>query len=290
MAVWLLPGQGAQKQGMGADVLGDEEAQRVFRLGSDVLGVQLERLALHADAAELNDAFNAQAVTMAVSVAAARTRLTRGEAPDAVVGFSLGQIGGLAVSGILSLEDAFTLLKVRAEAMARACAVRPGAMLALIGAAAEKAQEAVDAAAQDQVLLVANHNSPDQRVVSGDMAAIERCESWVRQQGGKCVRLKTAGGFHTPLMHEAAEAVRKACVGLRFHDPAFPLLCNTDARPFAISEAADRLARQVESPVLFEESVGALLSQGETDFIEVGYGKVLTGLVKRIRSAKGGCR
>lgn len=290
MAVWLLPGQGAQKQGMGADVLDDEEARRVFRLGSDILGVQLERLTLHADAVELGDAFNAQAATMAVSVAAARVRLVRGETPDAIVGFSLGQISGLAVAGILSLEDTFMLLKVRSEAMAHACTERPGAMLALIGAAAEKAQEAVDASAQDQVLLVANHNSPDQRVVSGDVAAIERCESWVRQQGEKCVRLKTAGGFHTPLMHEAAEAVRKACAGLQFRNPTFPLLCNTDAQPFVVSEAADRLARQVESPVLFEESVGALLRQGETDFVEVGYGKVLTGLVKRIRSTKGSCR
>lgn len=283
MTVWLLLGQGAQKPGMGVSVLGSEQGRRIFQVGSEVLNVDLERLALHAGADEVNDAFNAQALTMAVTLASAQMRYADGQRPQAVVGFSLGQISGLALVGALSTEEAFALLKVRADAMRKACAAYPGAMLALVGPIAARAQEAVDASAQGQVLLVANHNSPDQMVVSGEVAAVERCEHWVRHMGGTGVRLNVAGGFHTPLMHMAAESVREACADVSFRTSDIPLICNTDARPFLMTEASDRLARQVESPVLFEESIRALMAYGESDFVEVGFGRVLSSLVKRIR-------
>ena len=290
MAVWLLPGQGAQAPGMGLGVLGDMEARAVFEAGSDVLGIDLVRLASSAQRPEVDDAFNAQALTMATTLACGTLLLRRGMRPSAVVGFSLGQIGALALSGMLSAEEAFALLKVRAGAMSEACREHPGAMLAVMGMELQDVQDIVDDSARGSVLVVANHNCPGQLVVSGSLDAIARCEEQVKLRKRKAVRLNTAGAFHSPLMHDAALQVAAACERMSFCEPQFPVICNTDAQPLSVGEAAKRLSLQVESPVLFEESVRSLLEGGEHDFVEVGFGKVLSGLMKRIDRTATCCR
>lgn len=282
MAVWLLPGQGAQEPGMGAGLAAVPEVADTFAIASRELGIDVERLVTEAPAEEVNEAFNAQAATMAVSVGLGRALLARGVRPDAVVGFSLGQISALPLVGALPVDQAFALLKVRSEAMAAACAAHPGGMLALLGASVAEAEALAAEQAQGQVLVAANHNAPGQVVVSGEEEALARAQAAWKAAGKRCVRLNTAGAFHSPLMADAGGAVARKCADLTFADPTVPLLCNTDAQPFTASEAADRLAAQVQSPVRFQESIEALLAAGHTEFVEVGHGKVLSNLVKRI--------
>ncbi|MCI7504521.1 MAG: ACP S-malonyltransferase [Coriobacteriaceae bacterium] len=282
MTVWMLPGQGAQKPGMGADLLELPQVAQTFALASDVLGLDLADLSRNGSAEDVNRPFNAQALTMAVSVGTGRFLQANGLAPSAVLGFSLGQIGALALAGVLSDEQAFRLLKVRATAMAAACEQVPGGMLALLGADAQDAEELCKECAGGEVLLPANYNCPGQIVISGTEAAIECAGARWKELGNKASRLNTSGAFHGPLMEQAAEAVAEACADLDFREPEVPLICNTDARPFRASEAAARLAAQVKSPVRFSQSVEYLIAQGETDFLEVGFGAVLNGLVKRI--------
>lgn len=282
MTVWMLPGQGAQKPGMGADLLELPQVAQAFALASDVLGLDLADLSRNGSAEDVSRPFNAQALTMAVSVGTGRFLQANGLAPSAVLGFSLGQIGALALAGVLSDEQAFRLLKVRATAMAKACEQVPGGMLALLGADAQDAEELCKECAGGEVLLPANYNCPGQIVISGTEAAIECAGARWKELGNKASRLNTSGAFHSPLMEQAAEAVAEACADLDFREPEVPLICNTDARPFRANEAAARLAAQVKSPVRFSQSVEYLIAQGETDFLEVGFGAVLNGLVKRI--------
>lgn len=282
MTVWMLPGQGAQKPGMGADLLELPQVAQTFALASDVLGLDLADLSRNGSAEDVNRPFNAQALTMAVSVGTGRFLQANGLGPSAVLGFSLGQIGALALAGVLSDEQAFRLLKVRATAMAAACEQVPGGMLALLGADAQDAEELCKECAGGEVLLPANYNCPGQIVISGTEAAIECAGARWKELGNKASRLNTSGAFHSPLMEQAAEAVAEACADLDFREPEVPLICNTDARPFRANEAAARLAAQVKSPVRFSQSVEYLIAQGETDFLEVGFGAVLNGLVKRI--------
>ena len=282
MTVWLCSGQGAQKPGMGADLLDLPAVADTFAVMSDALGLDLAHLAREGSQDDVNGAVVAQGLTMAVSVGVGRVLEEHGLAPDAVVGFSLGQISALVLAGVLPLADAAALLRVRAEAMAAACVANPGAMLALMGASVADAEQLCEQAAEGCVLVPANMNAPGQVVVSGTCEAIERAQQLWKEAGNRSVKLATAGAFHSPLMTDAAREVEKFCGTLAFAEPRAMLLCNTDAQPFEAARAAERLGAQVESGVMFEQSISALLEAGETDFVEVGFGGVLANLVKRI--------
>lgn len=282
MTVWLCPGQGAQKPGMGADLLKSQKVASGFEMLSDALGVDLAKLAQEGTQEEINDTVAAQGLTMAVSVGIGELLLARGIKPTAIVGFSLGQISALVLAGILSLEDAAQLLKVRSESMAAACAAEEGGMVALMGANLADAQELCAQAAGSDTLVCANHNGPSQVVISGHNTALDRAQEIWKEAGKKSVRLATSGAFHSPLMAPAANVVQDFCSTIQFNEPAVTLICNTDAKPFLVEEAASRLGRHVDNEVLFEESIQALLDDGETEFVEIGFGNVLTNLVKRI--------
>lgn len=282
MSVWLCPGQGAQKVGMGADLLKSKSVSAVFDTLSNALGVDLAQLAKEGTQEELNETVAAQGLTMAVSVGVGQLLQSKGIEPDAIIGFSLGQISALVLAGILTLEDAAQLLKVRSSSMARDCASKEGGMLALIGADLQAAQEVCAQAADGDVLVCANHNGPSQVVISGTVEAIERAQQIWSDAGKKSARLATAGAFHSPLMENAAQDIMEFCEALDFQEPKVTLICNTDAKPFLIEEASKRLSDHAKGEVLFEESVRAMLDEGQTEFVEIGYGNVLTNLVKRI--------
>ncbi|WP_165062983.1 ACP S-malonyltransferase [Adlercreutzia sp. ZJ154] len=285
MTVWLCSGQGAQKPGMGSDLLDWPLVSDTFDLMSAALDIDLKRLSREGTQEEINGAVAAQALTMAVSVGVGSVLKDAGFAPSAIVGFSLGQISALVLADVLSLSDAAALLRVRANAMARACEENPGAMLALMGATVEDARQLCCTVANGDVLVPANMNAPGQVVISGTCEAIERAQQAWKEAGKKCVKLATAGAFHSPLMSSAACEVKNFCDTLNFATPRFTLLCNTDAQPFDAEHAAGRLGAQVQNGVMFEQSVRALLEQGETDYVEVGFGGVLANLVKRIDRA-----
>lgn len=282
MTVWLCSGQGAQKPGMGADLLVVPEVADTFDVMSEGLKLDLAKLSQEGSEDEINQTEVAQALTMAVSVGVGRALQAQGRKPDAIIGFSLGQMAALVLSEMLSLKEATQLLKVRSSAMAAACAANPGGMVALMGASLEDAEDLCAQAAGSDVLVCANHNAPGQIVISGQDGALERAQQIWKDLGKRSKRLATSGAFHSPLMASAASEVETFCESLDFQTPAVTVICNTDAKPFLVEEAASRMGRQVENGVLFEESVRALISQGQTDFVEVGFGGVLTNLVKRI--------
>ena len=219
MAVWLCPGQGAQKVGMGADLLKSKTVSDVFDVLSDALDVDLAKLAKEGTQEELNETVAAQGLTMAVSVGVGRLLQSKGIESDAIIGFSLGQISALVLSGILSLEDAAQLLKVRSSSMARDCAAKEGGMLALIGADLQAAQEVCEQASEGDVLVCANHNGPQQVVISGTVEAIERAQKIWSDAGKKSARLATAGAFHSPMMENAAADIEEFCATLDFQEP-----------------------------------------------------------------------
>lgn len=299
MAVLLCSGQGAQKPHMGESLLEVPEVAEVFARASKILNLDLPDLVRNGSEEDINNTFNAQALTMALSVGIGRALEARGLAVDAVIGFSLGEISGLALSGVLSVEDAFSLLNVRAHSMDEACAKRAGGMLALLGVDEEAAREICETAlaagkeagvqitdacgaAQSEVLVLANYNCPGQIVLSGDVSAIERAQELCKERKTRCTRLATAGAFHSPLMQSASDVVREFCATLSFNEPRIPLICNTDAQPFVAAEATDRLAKQIISPVRYEQGVRYLIDAGNTEFVEAGFGGVLFNMMKRI--------
>lgn len=282
MTVWMCSGQGAQKPGMTVDLLDIDEVRSVFEAVSEGLSLDLIALAQNGKADEINRAIPAQALTFATSVGIGRALQARGLQPDAYVGFSLGQISALVLADVLSLEEGVELLRVRCEAMDVACKEHPGAMAALMGADHESVQALCDEVAHDEILVPANFNAPGQIVVSGEVAALERAEAAWKERGKKAVRLATAGGFHSPLMAQAGEAVWDVCQTLTFNEPSAPVICNTDAQEFTSTEAAHRLKKQVQQGVQFEQSIQRLIDQGQTEFVEVGFGGVLANLVRRI--------
>lgn len=283
---FLLSGQGAQKPGMGAALIeaGLPAVDETFAIAADVFGFDVADACLHAPAERLNDTAVAQPALCVLAVAQARELVARGVEPAYVAGFSLGQVGALAVSGMTSVEDAFRIAAFRCRAMAEAAAVRDGAMCALMGGEADEVAAVCEACAEGDVLVPANFNAPGQIVVSGDRAAVMRAkEAWEARPKHRAAMLATSGAFHSPLMQPAADALAGFLETIEFREPTVPLVCNVSARPLAAADAAAHLVCQVTSPVLFSQSVEWLTEQGVDTFVECGFGGVLVGLVRRIR-------
>lgn len=280
--VFLCSGQGSQKPGMGADLMDVPEVRATFECASDVLGFDVADLVLNADAAELNDTRNAQPALCVLSVAVARALMARGVQPAAVLGFSLGQVSALAVSGMLTDEATFALVKVRSQLMAEAAAAHPGAMSALLKADEDGVQALCEQCAEGDVLVPANFNCPGQIVIAGTPAAVERAEAAWAEAGKRSSRLATSGAFHSPLMASAAEGMAAYLENVEFSEARVPLVCNVTARPLSADDARESLVRHLTSPVRFDASVAALAAAGADTFVEVGFGGVLANLVKRI--------
>ena len=278
----MFSGQGSQKPGMGADLFAVEEVRATFACASDVLGFDVADLVLNAELEKLNDTRNAQPALCALSVAVARALMARGVQPAAVLGFSLGQVSALAVSGMLGDEATFALVKARSELMAEAAAAHPGAMSALLKADEDAVQALCDECAEDDVLVPANFNCPGQIVVAGTPEAVERAEAAWAAAGKRSSRLATSGAFHSPLMASAAEGMAAYLESVEFSEPRVPLICNVTAAPLSAADARESLVRHLTSPVRFDASVVALAAAGADTFVEVGFGGVLANLVKRI--------
>ncbi len=280
--VFLCSGQGSQKPGMGEELFAIPEVASVFECASDVMGYNMADFICTAEAAKLNDTRYAQPTLCALSIATARALQASGVSPAAVLGFSLGQISALAISGMLSDEDVFQLVKARSQFMAQAAQDNPGAMSALLKADEQSVVELCESCAQGEVLSPANFNCPGQIVISGSEQAIARAEEAWAAAGKRSSRLATSGAFHSPLMQQAAENLDDYFAGCTFNEATIPLICNIDAQPLQAQEASDHLVRQVMSPVRFQQSVETLLAAGAHTFVEVGVGGVLVNLVKRI--------
>ena len=280
--VFLFSGQGSQKPGMGADLMDVPEVAESFSRASGVLGYDLAELIATAAPEKLNDTRFAQPALCVLSVGIARALMAAGVVPSAVLGFSLGQVSALAVSGMLSEEDTYRFVAKRAEYMAEASEVHAGAMSALLKADEDEVRAVCKACAQGDVLVPANFNSPGQIVVSGTPDAVARAEEAWAARGKRFARLATSGAFHSPLMADAADKLATYLEGVEFREPEIPLICNVDAKPLSAASAREHLVAHLTSPVRFQQSVEALEAQGATTFWEVGFGGVLSNLVKRI--------
>lgn len=280
--VYMFSGQGSQKIGMGADLKNEPCAQEVFECASDIFGFDIQTMMSEGLQETLNDTRYAQAAIVSLSLALLRMLEKREVEPSAVMGFSLGQVSALYASGMLSLEDTLSFACFRSQAMAQAAENNAGAMCALLGADEDAAQQLCIEASQGEVLLAANFNCPGQIVISGTVDAIARAQQAWSEQKKRSALLATSGAFHSPLMQEAADEVLEYLYKVSFMEPRIPLIDNFDARPLKVSEVAQHLSLHLTHPVLFQQSAEYLLGVGATTFVEVGFGGVLVGLMKRI--------
>lgn len=288
---FVFPGQGAQTIGMGR-ALADSypAAKAVFQEVDDALGEALSALIWEGDIADLTLTANAQPALMATSLAAFRAMESEGVAiTDAafVAGHSLGEYSALAAVGSLSISDAAKLLRIRGRAMQAAVPVGEGAMAALLGLDFATASEVAAEAAQGQVCQAANDNDPAQVVVSGHKAAVERAVEIAKTRGARrAMLLPVSAPFHCALMQPAADAMAAALADVTLNAPAVPLVANVRAEAVSDPDTIRALlVEQVTGSVRWRESVAWMAEQGVTEFWEIGAGKALSGMVKRI--AKG---
>jgi [acyl-carrier-protein] S-malonyltransferase len=286
---FTFPGQGSQAVGMGK-ALADAffEARAVFEAVDDALGEPLSRTIWEGPAETLTLTENAQPALMAVSLAAVRVLEARGitikDKVAYVAGHSLGEYSALAAAGSLSVADAARLLRTRGRAMQDAVPVGSGAMAALLGIELQGAREVAAEAAQGQVCETANDNGSGQVVISGDKAAVERAVEIAKAKGAKrAVLLPVSAPFHCALMAPAAKVMAEALANVTVHAPVVPMVANVVAGP--ISDPAEirrRLIEQVTGMVRWRESIAWMGANGVATFVEVGAGKVLSGLARRI--------
>jgi len=288
MRALVFPGQGAQAVGMGRALAeGWPAARAVFDEVDAALGEKLSALIWEGDVETLTLTRNAQPALMATSMAAMRALEAEGVAvTDAafVAGHSLGEYSALCAAGSLTVADAARLLRVRGEAMQSAVPVGQGAMAALLGLDFAGAAEVAAEAAQGEVCVAANDNDPAQVVVSGHRGAVERAVEIAKAKGAKrAILLPVSAPFHSPLMQPAAEVMAEALAGVTLRVPAVPLVANVRAAAVTDPEEIRALlVQQVTGSVRWRESVEWMAAQGVTEVWEIGAGKALSGMVRRI--------
>jgi [acyl-carrier-protein] S-malonyltransferase len=291
-AAFVFPGQGSQSVGMGrALAAGSPAAAAVFAAADDALGERISRLAWDGPAERLDLTENAQPALLATSIAYLAALRERWAAmglaapePACFAGHSMGQYSAMVAAGVIELGDGVRLVRERGRLMQSSGAGREGRMAAIIGLDDARLPELVERAGAHGVFGIANRNSPGQVVVSGERAAVEAAVALARELGAKrAIELPVSVAAHSPLMAEAAEGLRLVLAGVRFDDPLAPLLANRDARPLTTGEAArGELVEHLTAGVDWVRAIETLSDQGVTTFIEVGPGRVLTGLIKRI--------
>jgi [acyl-carrier-protein] S-malonyltransferase len=277
----LLPGQGSQFEAMADPWVGHPAGKAILDEASDAIGRDV--VAGCHDVAALATTEFVQPALLACDVAAFQVLQAEGASFVGLAGHSLGEFAALVAAGVVELGDALDLVVVRGAAMQRAGEERPGTMTALLGMGAEDAAALCDAARDDDVLVVANENSPAQVVISGSVPAIERAEQLAKERKVRAIRLNVAGAFHSPLMEPARAAIDERIDAIAFSAPRLPIAENVAGRLVTDPpELRSLLKRHVVSPVRWESSVRAFARAGASSFLEAGPGDVLTKLMKRI--------
>lgn len=289
---FVFPGQGSQSVGMGRDLATSSPAAGAVWAAADrALGEPISALAWDGPTERLDRTENAQPALLAASIAILEGLRERSAAagrelpiPAFAAGHSMGQYSALVAAGVLSLEDGVRLVRRRGELMQASGQGRDGAMAALIGLDDARLPELIEAGGRHGTFVVANRNSPGQVVVSGDRAAIVAGAELARDLGAKrAIVLPVSVAAHSPLMTEAADGMRDALASVEFADPSTTLLANADARPITTAAGARaELIEHLTAGVDWVAAVEAMTAGGVTTFVEVGPGKVLSGLIKRI--------
>lgn len=290
---WIFPGQGSQTVGMGRDLYEQSPVARaVFDEADAALGLPLTRLCFEGPEAELTATENAQPALLTVSVALLRTlgaSTAELSQPALVAGHSLGEYSALVAGGALRFAVALQLVRRRGELMAEASEGSMAAVIGMHGELLDQLCQEVSAqlsahSGPGSAVVVANYNAPDQLVISGSTLGVEQAGALAKQRGAKrVIPLKVSAAFHSPLMLPAAEGMARAVAEAEVRDLSTPLVANVSAEPIvAATDIRREAVAQVASPVRWVASVQRMLHEGVEEFVEIGPGKVLTGLVRRI--------
>ena len=285
---FLFPGQGSQKAGMGADLAESIPAARaIFEEADDALGFNLSKLCFEGPEEELRLTENTQPAILTCSIATLAAVRGKGLEPDFVAGHSLGEYSALVAAGAISFRDAVQLVRKRGRFMQEAVPPGVGAMAAILGMEADRVAEICEKAAESEVVSPANINSPGQIVIAGHAAAVQRAVDIAVAAGAKkAVLLQVSAPFHCSLMEPARDRLAPELDAIPFGALKTPLVNNVSAAiVWTGADAREGLKRQVPSPVLWEQSIQRLAAEGVGSFLEVGPGRVLTGLLRSIDRA-----
>ena len=284
MKAYVFPGQGAQFVGMGKDLYeSNEKARELFEKANEILGFRITDLMFNGTDEDLRRTEITQPAVFLHSVVLAKTSEDEGEsAPDMTAGHSLGEFSALVAAGALDFEDGLRLVSARAHAMQKACELAPSTMAAVIGLDDEKVEEIVGGV--DGVVVCANYNCPGQIVISGEESAIdEACKRLSEAGARRALKLKVGGAFHSPMMEPARAELAEAIRNTTFHTPRCAVYQNVDAKPHTDpEEIKTNLIAQLTAPVRWTQSVKQMVGDGATEFVELGPGKVLQGLIAKI--------
>lgn len=282
MKAYVFPGQGAQFVGMGKDLYdSNEEARALFEKANEVLGFRITDLMFNGTEEDLRQTKVTQPAIFLHSVILAKS-LGDDFKPDMVAGHSLGEFSALVAAGALSFEEGLKLVSKRAHAMQKACEIKPSTMAAVLALPDDKVEEIC--AEVDDIVAPANYNCPGQVVISGTMDGIEiACEKLLAAGAKRALKLKVGGAFHSPLMMPAQEELAEAIEAAEFTAPICPVYQNVDGKPHTDpAEIKTNLVKQLTAPVRWTQDVEAMVADGADEFIELGPGKVLQGLISKI--------
>ena len=280
---FLCPGQGSQKVGMGQDLIENSElARSYFKKANEILGVDIQNIMFNGPEETLKQTQYTQPALYIVSVIIGKLLIEKGIQPSCAAGHSLGEYSAYALAGAFDFESGLELVKVRANNMQKAGADQPGTMAAIIGLDDETVNKVTTAT--HGTVVAANFNSPGQIVISGEIEAVNSAMKSARENGARmAMLLNVSGAFHSPLMMSAREHLAEMIDSIEIRDSMIPVYCNVSALPvLKVDEIKSAMINQLERPVLWSQTITNMADGGVDQYIEVGTGRVLQGLCKRI--------
>jgi [acyl-carrier-protein] S-malonyltransferase len=282
MKAYIFPGQGAQFPGMGLELYEKSDlAQELFEKANEILGFSITDVMFEGTAEQLKETNVTQPAVFLHSVILAKT-LGEDFKPEMVAGHSLGELSALVAAGVLTFEDGLKLVSKRARAMQKACELQSSTMAAVLGLEDSVVEEVCSSV--DGIVVAANYNCPGQLVISGEVQAVETACDLLKEKGARrALILPVGGAFHSPLMEPAREELAQAIEQTTFSEPLCPVYQNVPAS--AITDPSvikENLIKQLTAPVKWTQSIQAMVADGGTDFVEIGPGKVLQGLMRKI--------
>lgn len=282
---WIFPGQASQKIGMGKDLYDKTEiGKKYYNIANEILEADIQSISFNGPEEILKKTKYTQPAIFIVSAIIGHAMIEKGYTPDIVAGHSLGEYSALVVSGAFDFSTGLELVKLRAESMQNAGKVNRGTMAAIIGLSSDDVNNLCDEISTEKIVVVANYNTKNQIVVSGHIEAVENLMISAKEFGAKMViPLNVSGAFHSPLMSPAREALADKLDSIQISDILYPLYTNVDAKPITKGEEIKKsLIRQLESPVQWHNVIQKMIDDGSSHFTEIGPGKVLQGLNRKI--------